>query len=516
MAIYHLTAKAIRRKDGRSAVAAAAYRAGELIVDQSTGVEHNYTKKRDVLDAALLLPHGGTADRSEFWNRLEKHHKRRDAVTAREIEISLPAELDADQRQALTIQFARELADKYGVAVDVALHAPRTVSDRDLVKNPDQFHMIDPDTGKRHNGNWHAHLLFSACYVDADGNLGKKAVELDPIHCQRHKIPNMTDVERGRWCDLQNAALEKVQLVERVDHRSFEARGSDQVPTVHLGGYAARMRREGTPELSENAALNAEINGANKEVRELRKQLAFENAERHIEQRHQLQIRAEMRALYAAQQRVYERKEEAEWQEWIARPDVDPTSGRIITEWVVDACIERESQHPENRPSPGGIKLEELALRHSLETARPAPSPAIPKASPAPTFEDAKKPSKPAPLEDSEPVAHKPTPVLKTPEPEPQTPPEPAFDAQNRALEIVKMETAEERHGALHAASSLGLDDFDALMDELDPLMGSHGELSEEGCRLRAEMMPKRAAQPSIESEKLQEWPLSSGGPKLW
>lgn len=356
MAIYHLHAKTFRRKEGRSATAAAAYRAGELIVDERTGAEHDYTKKAGVLGATLLLPGGSTESRGDFWNRVEKHHRRGDAVTAREVEISLPHELDADQREALALQFARELSERYGVAVDVALHAPRSVSDRDLEKNPDQHWMIDPDSGKRHNGNWHAHLLLSACHVEPDGTLGKKQVELDPIHCQRQKIPNLTDRERGRWCDLQNAALDAARAASvGVDHRSFKDRGSDQEPTIHLGGYAARMRRAGTPELSENATLNQQIAAANQEVFAARRQLAFENVEEHIEQRHQLQIRAEMRALYSTQQRLYDEREAleaAEWQEWIARPDVDPSSGRIITEFAVDACIERESQYPENQPAP--------------------------------------------------------------------------------------------------------------------------------------------------------------------
>jgi hypothetical protein len=520
MAIYHLHAKAFRRKDGRSSTAAAAYRAGELIVDQRSGVEHDYTRKKGVLGAELLLPGGGTESRSDFWNRVEKHHRRGDAVTAREVEVSLPCELGAEQRQALADKFAQELADKYGVAVDVALHAPRPVSDRDLERNPDQHWMIDPDTGKRHNGNWHAHLLFSACHVAPDGTLGKKQVELDPIHCQRHKIENMTDRERGRWCDLQNAALE--HAAASVDHRSFEARGSDQVPTVHLGGYAAKMRRAGTPELSDNATLNSEINSANDEVRKLRKQVSNERAEQHIGQKHQLQIRAEMRALYATQQRVYDRREEVEWQEWIARPDVDPSSGRIITEWSVDACIERESQYPENKPAPlpeGRVvpwppehdpeleMLKRAADKQKADQEAAKPSPAAVKSSPPPEVKEVLKPSQAAPQRALEP---------KEVEPQPAQPP--AFDARQRALEIVKMETAGERAGAFRDAMSGDFEDYNALDIELEPLMsGLTGELTAEGRQLRAELLPtpKASSQRAQHVQSEQDWePTGSpGGP---
>lgn len=243
MATYHLSAKPISRSAGRSATAAAAYRAGVEITDERTGVVHDYTRKGGVMHSELILPGGGTADRAEFWNDIEKHHKRGDAVLVREVEVSLPTELTAEQRQGLAVGYARELADRYGVAVDVALHAPRTITDRELAKNPDQYHETDPDTGRRHNGNWHAHVMLSACRVEPDGTLGKKAVELDPIHCQRAKIDNMVDRERVRWGELANAALERHGHTARIDHRSHEARGIEAEPTRHLGPAAASIER---------------------------------------------------------------------------------------------------------------------------------------------------------------------------------------------------------------------------------------------------------------------------------
>jgi len=257
MAIFHLSAKQISRSSGRSATAAAAYRAGVEIVDERTGEVHDYSRKRGVLHSEIILPGGSTADRSSFWNKVEKHHKRGDAVIVREIEISLPTELTSEQRQALAVGFARELADRYGVAADVALHAPRTVTDKDLEKDPDQYHETDPATGRRHNGNWHAHIMLSACHVAPTGQLGKKAVELDPIHCQRAKIENMADRERVRWAQLANGALERASHSQRVDHRTLAAQGIDREPTKHLGPAATGFERR-TGELS-NKRLRHEL-----------------------------------------------------------------------------------------------------------------------------------------------------------------------------------------------------------------------------------------------------------------
>jgi ATP-dependent exoDNAse (exonuclease V) alpha subunit len=243
LAIYHLSAKPISRASGRSATAAAAYRAGIAIRDARTGVIYDYTRKAGVLYAELILPIDGIADRADFWNRIEAHHKRRDAVLAREIEISLPREITSEQREKLAISFARELAHRYGVAVDVALHAPRVITDRDLERNPQQYWQIDTATGKRHNGNWHAHLMLSACYVLSDGSLGKKAVELDPIHCQRRQVENMVERERIRWAELANASLHRDGFEVQVDHRSHADRNIAAIPTQHLGPQSQGIER---------------------------------------------------------------------------------------------------------------------------------------------------------------------------------------------------------------------------------------------------------------------------------
>jgi hypothetical protein len=222
-----MSVKAIGRSGGRSATAAAAYRSAERIVDQRTGEIHDYTRKAGVLATALVLPGGATPNRSEFWNGVELHHKRGDAVLAREFTLALPYELDADARERLAFDYGRELADRYGVAVDVALHAPDTEGDK---------------------RNYHAHVMMSACTVDADGKLGKKAVELDPIHCQRAKIENFAERERPRWADLHNERMAENGRAERIDHRSLEAQGIDREPTHHLGPSATGYeRRTGRP-----------------------------------------------------------------------------------------------------------------------------------------------------------------------------------------------------------------------------------------------------------------------------
>jgi len=56
MAIYHLSVKTIGRAQGRSATAAAAYRAATRVVDERTGLVHDYSRKGGVLHREIVAP----------------------------------------------------------------------------------------------------------------------------------------------------------------------------------------------------------------------------------------------------------------------------------------------------------------------------------------------------------------------------------------------------------------------------------------------------------------------------
>ena len=56
MAIYHCSIKIISRGKGKSAVAAAAYRAGEKLTNDFDGETHDYTHKGGVVHTEILLP----------------------------------------------------------------------------------------------------------------------------------------------------------------------------------------------------------------------------------------------------------------------------------------------------------------------------------------------------------------------------------------------------------------------------------------------------------------------------
>ncbi len=238
MAIFHLSAKPLGRRNGRSAVAAAAYRAAARLSDARTGIVYDFRRRRGVLHSAIVTPSGsGTwaSDRSQLWSAAELAEVRSDARTAREIEVALPAELTTEAQVELAMHLARELADRHCVAVDVAVHAP----------------------GRGDQRNFHAHLLLTTRQITAE-RLGKKTREWD----DRKTGPTTILWWRERWAQIMNAALKAVGVESTVDHRSLADQGIEREPGMHLGPHAAAFeRRTGMPSRRREAAQHRAIHG---------------------------------------------------------------------------------------------------------------------------------------------------------------------------------------------------------------------------------------------------------------
>lgn len=217
MAIFHCSVKTVSRSAGRSATAAAAYRAGECIKDERTGTVHDYTRKQGILYAGLVLPHGVSMTRAELWNSAELSEKRKNSTVAREYEIALPGELTSEQQQSLAMDFARDLVERYGVAADVCIHAPGKGGDA---------------------RNVHAHILTTTRTVSTDG-FGAKTRVLDD------RKSGEIEYIRSHLAELTNAALESAGYTDRVDHRSLREQGIQRAATVHMGPAATQMERRG-------------------------------------------------------------------------------------------------------------------------------------------------------------------------------------------------------------------------------------------------------------------------------
>ncbi|MGV1945321.1 MULTISPECIES: Ti-type conjugative transfer relaxase TraA [unclassified Agrobacterium] len=231
MAIYHLSTKPVSRSSGRSAVASAAYRCAVLLVNQRDGLVHDFTRKEGVEHIEIVLPQGVSADwaldRSSLWNAAEFAEKRKDARVAREFEIALPHELSPEGRLKAARAFAQDLANRYGAAVDFAIHSPSEHGDI---------------------RNHHAHVLMTTRQVGKAG-LGEKTV-LE--HKNARLLANgmaTTDMQlrdiRQSWEGIANRQLQREGLDVRIDHRSHMERGLELSPTEHMGVHASQMRQQG-------------------------------------------------------------------------------------------------------------------------------------------------------------------------------------------------------------------------------------------------------------------------------
>ena len=92
----------IQRSEGRSSVAAAAYRSGDRLVDERLAMEFDFAAKSGIEFSEVLAPERappGFQDRQTLWNAAEKAELRKDGVPARELLLALPHELDLEQRR---------------------------------------------------------------------------------------------------------------------------------------------------------------------------------------------------------------------------------------------------------------------------------------------------------------------------------------------------------------------------------------------------------------------------------
>ena len=159
-------------------------------------------------------------ERNSLWSAVEGAEKRSDANTAREIVVALPHELSAEERERLVRALAEHLVERFGVAVDAAIHEPSAEGD---------------------DRNHHAHLLMTTRRVGRDG-LGAKTRELN----DRKTGPAAIRELRAWWADRSNAALAEAKQSARVDHRSHAARRAAlEADASEADAETARLERPG-------------------------------------------------------------------------------------------------------------------------------------------------------------------------------------------------------------------------------------------------------------------------------
>lgn len=279
MAIYHLTTKPISRSSGRSSTASAAYRAGVEIIDSRTGLKHDYSKRDGVLMAIAFDKEMREINRNDLWNKAEYAEKRKDGRTAREWVLAIPYELipknmheqkdiNKNPGAQVALKFAKELARRYNVAFDIAIHSPDAEGD---------------------NRNYHAHVMTTTREIEYKNNeieLGRKTT-LELSNTKRKKLGlSSSNIEikdlRKHWEVIVNTELENYGLDVRIDHRSLKAQGVERQPTVKLGWRASAMERKGV--LTDIGDLNRAIKADNEQLKKLELDIYMEKGRLSVNQ----------------------------------------------------------------------------------------------------------------------------------------------------------------------------------------------------------------------------------------
>ena len=279
MTMVHIATKAISRKAGQSAVASAAYRAGDVLDDAKYGKTHDYSKKSGVMSSDIVLPFslralGVSVDRETLWNTAEAAETRSDSRVAREWLINLPYELDEYDRHQLAINFAQKLCDDMDVIADVCIHRPVMKLPFDPNVPPSSKYLREGEENPDPR-NFHAHILVTtrAPLVGANKTLAfdpklKTPFEWSNKKRKAHDLPSsMQEIKRIRemWVDTANKVLAQYHL-PLMDARSYKDQGLDQQPTIKMGVEATAMERRGIT--TEKGNTNRAIKARNKLVAE--------------------------------------------------------------------------------------------------------------------------------------------------------------------------------------------------------------------------------------------------------
>ena len=218
MAIYHFSAKVVSRANGSSAVASAAYRSASELHDDRLGREHDFSNKAGVIHSEVMLPEGAPErlnDRSTLWNEVEAGEKRKDAQLAREVEFSIPREMNEKEGVALARDFVKKQFVDRGMVADLNVHWDKA---KDGTPKP------------------HAHVMLAMRDVGPEG------------FGQKNRDWNSTELLkdwREAWSAHVNERMAELGIEGRIDHRSYADQGIELEPQHKIGPAASRRPEQG-------------------------------------------------------------------------------------------------------------------------------------------------------------------------------------------------------------------------------------------------------------------------------
>jgi hypothetical protein len=269
MAIYHMSIKIGSRSKGQSAVAAAAYRSGEKLTDEETGLTSDYTRKGGVVFSEISLCENAPAEyanRETLWNAVHDIEKNKNAQLWREFEVALPKELNREEQIETVREYVNGLT-KQGMCADWSLH--------DKGDGNPHAHIMATMRSITENGKWAAKSRLVYDLDEHGERIFQKVNKQGRKQYKNHKedyndwnAKERVEEWRAAWADCCNQRLERSL---QIDHRSNQRRGIEEEPTIHEGYAARAIEQRGG--IADRCQINREIQQRNSLLQELWRKL---------------------------------------------------------------------------------------------------------------------------------------------------------------------------------------------------------------------------------------------------
>ena len=255
-------------------MAAAAYRSGEKLHSEYYGEDSDYTRKGGVICSEILLPPhapSSLSDRETLWNEVEKVERGKKAQLAYSFDIALQNEFSMEENIDLARQFLLDNFVSRGMVVDFAVHQPD--KENGGIQNP-HFHVMCPIRPILPNGKW-GNKQRREYVLDEQGNRIRDEAGnyvFNAVPTTDWGSPERLEAWRQAWAELCNAKFAEKDLGCRIDHRSFERQGVEQIPTQHEGPTVRAMEAKGIRTVKGD--LNRWIRKTNAMLREAKQKIA--------------------------------------------------------------------------------------------------------------------------------------------------------------------------------------------------------------------------------------------------
>lgn len=269
----HTHVDIVSRSKGAIVIAKAAYNAWDKLKDDYYGKTHDYSKKDDLVFSKIFLPEHIPKEfskREYLWNSVEKIEKSKNSQLARNLLFELPRELNEQNRIKLISEFIEENFTSKGMIADCNIHNP-TASDNE--EQP-HGHILLTLREIYEHGKWKPKCR-KEYILDENG----EKIKLKSGNYKSRKVnlndwnePDKAKEWRENFSKKANEYLAKNNIDKRIDPRTFEEQGREELPQVHLGTKSFQMEKKGIQ--TERGNHNRKIIAFNLEFKKLKAELS--------------------------------------------------------------------------------------------------------------------------------------------------------------------------------------------------------------------------------------------------